>query len=211
MEKPKILITDDEKPTRDVMARILSSKYDCLTAPDAEQALKIIFSTPGLALLITDYKMPGDNGIELIKKAKAACPALACIIITAFGEIDLAVEAMREGADDFLTKPITDINQLELRVAKAIKTNALEKQVEELKSKLDAKYGLEAFTGKSPAMERIYRLIHKVAPTNSNVFIEGPSGAGKELVARAIHSLSSRAKGPFVAVECSTFYSLSFF
>ena len=203
MPRPKILITDDEKPTRDVMARLLSAKYECLTAPDAEQAMKTIAATPDLALLITDYRMPGDNGIELIRKAKAANPALACIVVTAFGEIDLAVEAMRDGADDFLTKPVTDIGQLELRVAKAIKTNALEKQVEELKTRLDAKYGLEAFTGKSPAMERVYRLIHKVAPTNSNILIEGPSGAGKELVARAIHSLSTRSKGPFVAVECS--------
>lgn len=204
MKMAKILITDDEKPTRDVMARILSSKYECLTAPDAEQAMKLISSTPDLALLITDYKMPGDDGIELIKKAKAVNPALGCIIITAFGEIDLAVEAMQSGADDFLTKPITDIGALERRVAKAIKRYALEKQVEEMKVTPGAAHdGLEAFTGKSPAMERVYRLIHKVAPTNSNIFIEGPSGAGKELVAKAIHALSSRAKGPFIAVECS--------
>jgi len=203
MAKLKILIVDDEKPTRDVMARILGAKYACLLAPDGEQALKIVDSTPDLALLLTDYRMPGMNGIELMKKAKAANPLLACMLITAYGEIDLAVEAMRDGADDFITKPITDINQLELRVAKAIKTNALEREVKELKSELDARFGLEAFTGNSPEMERVYKLIRKVAPTDANILVEGPSGSGKELVARAIHNLSRRKDGPFVAVECS--------
>ena len=203
MAKPKILITDDEKPTRDVMARILGAKYDCLTAPDAEQALKTVAATGDLALLITDYKMPGMNGVELIRKAKALNPSLACILITAYGEIELAVEAMKEGADDFLTKPITDLNQLELRVSKALKTHALEIEVEELKSRLDAKYGFDAFTGNSPAMARVYQLIRKVAPTDATILIEGPSGSGKELTAQAIHNTSRRARGPFVAVECS--------
>lgn len=204
MSKPRILIVDDEKPTRDAMSRILSSRYDCLTAPDAEQALKAIAAAPDLALLITDYKMdPGDNGVELMKKAKALNPNLACILITAFGEIDLAVGAMKDGADDFLTKPITDIDQLEVRVAKAIKTGELARQVETLQTRLGGE--LESFTGKSPAMERVYHLIRKVAPTNATVLIEGPSGSGKELTARALHNLSPRAKGPFVAVECAAF------
>ena len=199
----KILITDDEKPTRDVMARILSAKYECLTAPDAEAAMKLVEANPDLALLITDYKMPGENGLELIKRAKAANPALAAIIITAFGEIDLAVEAMKEGADDFITKPVTDIAALERRVAKALKTIELEREVKELRTELDSRYGMGDFTGRSPAMERVYTLIRKVAPTDANILIEGPSGSGKELTARAIHNASRRANGPFIAVECS--------
>lgn len=203
MAKQKILIADDEKPTRDAMARLLSANYDCLTAPDAEQALKLIESTPDLALLITDYKMPGDNGITLIHKAKTLNPDLGCILITAFGEIELAVAAMKDGADDFLTKPITDLEQLEIRVAKAIRTVGLQKEVAALKSRLSTE--LEDFTGKSPAMEKVYRLIRKVAPTTATVLISGPSGSGKELTARAIHNLSPRAHAPFVAVECSAF------
>ena len=209
--KAKILIADDEKPTRDVMARILSAAgYETITAPDAQAAMSVISSTPDLALLMTDYKMPGENGIELIKKAKTTNPALACILITAFGEIELAVEAMKDGADDFLTKPVTDLRQMELRVAKAIERNALarksealEKKVEELQSRLDPKSGLDAFTGSSPAMEKVYRLIRLAAKSNANVLVEGPSGTGKELVARALHDLSARADGPFVAVECA--------
>ena len=200
--KPKILIVDDEKPLRDMLAKWFGPHYDCQTAPDAEAALKVIAATPDLALVITDFKMPGDSGIVLARKAKAANPELAVIILTAHADIDLVIEAMRDGVDDFFQKPVTDLNQFELRVAKAIKTAALEKEVTALKQQLNSE--LENFTGKSPAMEKVYRLIRKVAPTNATVLIEGPSGSGKELTARAIHNLSSRANGPFVAVECAS-------
>lgn len=201
--KAKILIVDDEKPTRDVMARILGGKYCCLTAPDAEAAMACVEANPDLALLITDYKMPGENGVGLIRRAKERNPSLAAILITAFGEIELAVEAMKLGADDFLTKPVTDLDQMEQRVAKAIEKNALSRKVEELQSKIDARDGLEGFTGRSPAMQEVYRLIRKAARASANVLVEGPSGTGKELVARALHDLSPRAQGPFVAVECA--------
>ena len=203
MAKPKILITDDEKPTRDVMARLLSPSYDCLTAPDAEQAMKALDENPDTALLITDYKMPGEDGVSLIKRAKAAHPALACILITAFGEIELAVGAMKEGADDFLTKPVTDIGQMEMRVAKAIERNALSRKVEELEREVGERRGIDTFTGRSEVMQNVYRLIRQAAKSNATVLVEGPSGTGKELVAKALHDLSPRAKGPFVAVECA--------
>ncbi len=203
--KPKILIVDDEKPTRDVMARALGASYDCLTAPDAEQAMAAVAANPDLALMISDVRMPGQSGVELVKRAKAANPSLACMLLTAYGSVDLAVEAMKEGADDFLTKPITDLEQLELRVAKAIKTSSLEREVKDLRTKLDEKFGLDAFVGTSEPMKKVYNLIRKVAPTDATVLIEGPSGSGKELAAHAIHNLSRRAKGPFVAVECSAF------
>lgn len=203
MAKRKILIVDNERPTREAMARVLSDKYECMQAADAEQAMKTLESTPDLALMISDVRMPGEDGVSLVKRAKNARPSLACILLTAYGTVDLAVEAMKDGADDFLTKPITDLDQLELRVANAIKTAGLEQEVASLKEKLTGE--LENFTGKSPAMERVYQTIRKVAPTNATVLIEGPSGSGKELAARAIHNLSRRAKGPFVALECSAF------
>ena len=200
-EKPKILIVDDEKPLRDMLAKWFGRTYDCLTAPDAEQALAILAATPGLALMITDFKMPGKSGIELAREAKALKPDLAVIILTAHADVNLVIEAMRDGVDDFFQKPVTDLGQFELRVAKAIKTAALEREVSDLKTQLGGE--LENFTGKSPAMEKVYRLIRKVAPTNATVLVEGPSGTGKELVAHALHNLSPRAKGPFVAVECA--------
>lgn len=187
------------------MARILGGEYDCITAADPELALAELDRNPNVALIITDYKMPVMNGVELIKAAKAKFPAIGAILITAFGEIDLAVAAMKEGADDFLTKPITDFAQLRTRIERAIKVSALEKKVADLESKLDAKSGLNAFTGSSPAMERVYQLIRRIAPTPATVLIEGESGTGKELVAKALHDLSPRKDKPFIAVECSAF------
>ena len=199
--KQKILIVDDEKPLRDMLARWFSKTYDCLAAPDASEAMKVLEANPDTALMLSDFKMPGESGLDLAKKAKAAYPNLAVIILTAHADVNLVIEALRDGVDDFFQKPVTDLSQLELRMSKALRTAALEKEVSDLKNQLSGE--IESFTGKSPAMEKVYRLIRKVAPTNATVLVEGPSGTGKELVARAIHNLSPRAKGPFVAVECA--------
>ena len=201
--KQKILIVDDEKPLRDMLAKWFSTSCECLTAPDAETAMDAVRANPDLSLMISDVRMPGESGVELLKKAKAANPAMAVILLTAYGTVDLAVEAMKDGADDFFQKPITDMKAFELRVAKALRTAGLEKEVESLKPKLGG--ALDSFTGDSPAMQRVYTLIRKVAPSDATILIEGPSGSGKELAARAIHAHSRRAKGPFVAVECSAF------
>jgi len=202
--KPKILIVDDEKPLRDTLARWFGRTYECLTAPDAESAMALVSANPDLALMISDVRMPGEDGVALLKKAKAANPDMAAILLTAYGTVDLAVEAMKDGADDFFQKPITDLAAFELRVAKAVRTAAMaQADSGDAANAAKSRDALEGFTGKSPAMERIYRLIRKVAPTDATVIIEGPSGTGKELAARAIHSLSKRAGGPFVAVECA--------
>ena len=201
--KPKILIVDDEKPLRDTLAKWFRPSYECLTAPDAAEAMSAIKANPDLALMITDVKMPGESGVELLKKAKAANPSMAVILLTAYGTVDLAVDAMRDGADDFFQKPVTNLKAFELRVEKAIKTASLVKENAELKARLSTE--LEDFTGNSPAMRKVYQLIRKVAPSAATVLVEGPSGTGKELVARAIHRLSPRAGGPFIAVECSAF------
>ena len=199
--KKKILIVDDEKPLRDTLAKWFAPTYECITAQDADAAMMAVEANPDLALMISDVRMPGTDGVELVRRAKAANPSMACILLTAYGTVDLAVEAMKDGADDFFQKPVTDLKQFELRVEKAIKTAALEREVAALKSQLSAER--ETFTGKSPAMEKVYRLIRKAAPSSANVLIEGQSGTGKELVAHALHNLSPRANGPFVAVECA--------
>jgi DNA-binding NtrC family response regulator len=201
----KILIVDDEKPTREAMARLLKKKYECFTAPDGESALKELSQHPDIALVLTDYKMPGMNGSELIKTIKSENASIACILITAFGEIELAVEAMKDGADDFLVKPITDIDQLELRIKKALDKHHLMQRVEELQDKIDPKRGLEdcEFTGESEAMLNVYKLIRKAAKSSANVIIQGPTGTGKELVAKSLHNLSSRSDKPYIVVNCS--------
>ena len=201
--KRKILIVDDEKPTRDVMARALGGTYECLTAPDAAIAMETLRANPDVALMISDVRMPGESGVELLRKAKKANPSLVCILLTAYGTVDLAVEAMKDGADDFMTKPITDLDQLERRVASAIRSSGLERNAASTADRSAAE--LKGFTGASPAMEKVYQMIRKVAPTTATVLIEGPSGSGKELAARAIHALSKRSGGPFVALECSAF------
>ena len=196
----KILIVDDEKDTRDFMARALSGQYEVVTAADAELAMRQLESDASIRLMLSDIRMPGEDGITLMKAAKAAHPNLAVVLLTAFGSIDQAVAAMKDGADDFLTKPV-DLDQLELRVEKALKAHRLEAEVNDLKAQLDEKYGLGNIVGSSPAMQRVFRMVRQAAPTDATVLIEGPSGTGKELVARAIHNLSPRAKGPVVAVE----------
>ncbi|MBR2837161.1 MAG: sigma-54-dependent Fis family transcriptional regulator [Kiritimatiellae bacterium] len=201
--KPKILIVDDEKMLRDTLAKWFRPSYECLTAPDAAEAMKLVEANPDLALMISDVKMPGEDGVALLRRAKAANPNMATILLTAYGTVDLAVEAMKDGADDFFQKPVTDLKAFEVRVAKAIRTASLEREVNDLRSRVGGEF--ESFTGRSQAMEGVYRLIRKVAPTDATVLIEGPSGSGKELAARAIHSLSARSSGPFVALECSAF------
>ena len=196
----RILIVDDEKDTREFMARALSGKYEVLTAADAELAMKQLDADRSIRLLLSDVRMPGEDGITLMKAAKAMNPGLAVILLTAFGSIDQAVAAMKDGADDFITKPV-DLDQLELRIEKALKAHRLESEVKHLKAQLDEKYGMNGIVGNSPAMQKVFRMIRQAAPTDATVLIQGPSGTGKELVARAIHNLSNRSKGPFVAVE----------
>lgn len=196
MSKPKILIVDDEKPLRDTLAKWLKPNYDCLTAPSVDEAMKIVEQTPELALIVTDVKMPGETGVDLLRRAKSVNKELPIVLLTAYGTVDLAVEAMQHGADDFVQKPVTNLNAFEKRLAKCIKTSEASET---------STGALESFTGKSPSMEAVYGLIRKVAPTAATVLIEGPSGTGKELVARALHNLSPRKDKPFVAVECSAF------
>ena len=198
--KPKILIVDDEKPLRDTLARWFRPSYECLLAPDADAALEIVRATPDLALMISDIRMPGEDGVTLLRRAREIHPGLAAILLTAYGTVELAVAAMKDGAADFFQKPITDMKAFELRVAQVIEAAAA--HTDAAPAAGDA---IDGFTGSSKSLESIYRIIRKVAPSDATVLVEGPSGSGKELAARAIHALSKRAAGPFVAVECSAF------
>ena len=211
MSKPKILFVDDEKLLRDSLARWFARDFECLTAPDAESALAAIAATDDLALVVTDVRMPGKSGVELLREAKTQRPDLPFIMLTAYGTMELAVESMRSGgADDFFQKPVTDMKAFELRIRQTLEKSLLKRQVASLEAevatlKSGTAGGLEAFTGTSPAMQKVYALIRRVAPTAATVLVEGPRGTGKELVAKAIHRLSPRKAKPFIAVECAAF------
>ena len=196
-----ILIVDDEKPIRDLLARALSADYNVVTAADAELAMKALDEDPSIALMLSDVRMPGVDGIALLKAARAKHPGLAVIMLTAYGNVELAVEAMKSGANDFLTKPV-ELDQLDLRIAKAL-GDAAPQSASAAAPASGAEPGLEEIVGDSPAMRRVFGMVRQAAPTDATILLEGPSGTGKELFARAIHRLSRRASGPFVAVECA--------
>lgn len=205
-DKPAVLIVDDDRDTREGLARALSGSFRTVTAQDADSALAALAADASIALMLSDVRMPGADGISLMKAAKAAHPHLPVILLTAYGTVDLAVAAMKDGADDFIMKPV-DLDQLEVRVEKEMGNAALRREVASLRNALDDKYGMEDVVGGSEAMKKVFRIVRQAAPTDATVLLEGPSGTGKEVVARAIHRLSRRAAGPFVAVHCAALSS----
>jgi len=201
-EKPVILVVDDDKNTRDGLQRALQRHYAVKTAESAEAALAILGGEAPVDVMLSDLRMPGTDGLGLLRRVNAQHPQTVCILLTAYGSVETAVEAMKQGAYDFLTKPI-NLDHLDMLVARALKSRDLEKKVETLESQLNEKFGMENIIGDSPAMRQVFEIIQQTAPTQASVLIQGPSGTGKELVAQAIHRLSTRAKGPFVAVHCA--------
>lgn len=201
----KILIVDDEKNTRDGLRRALSREYEVFAAESAAAALRILEDNH-IDLMLSDVRMPGEDGIELLKQVRSKYPSTACVLLTAYGSVETAVEAMKQGAHDFLTKPV-NLDHLDMLIARTLQHASLLKENEELKRQLDSRYGLESIIGSSPAMERLFDVIRQAAPSQATVLIQGGSGTGKELVAQAMHRLSNCASGPFVAVHCAALSS----
>jgi DNA-binding NtrC family response regulator len=199
--KPTVLLVDDERNTREGLARALRRKYRILLADSAMAALEVLQEEEPDAVL-TDLRMPGMDGMTLVRRILAREPRPVCILLTAYGNVETAVEAMKNGAYDFLTKPV-NLDRLEVVLQRAIASNKLESSNRELRKQLDAKYGLENMIGQSPAMEEVLDTIRQVAPSRATVLIQGESGTGKELVAHALHQLSPRTPNPFVAVHCA--------
>ncbi len=201
MSKPTVLIVDDEKSARDGLVRALRRDYQVYGAENGSAALELL-AARNVDVLLSDVRMPGMDGISLMRRALANHPELTVIILTAYGDVDMAVEAMKHGATDFMTKPI-NLDKLELVLDRVLKAKKIELENEQLKVQLDSKYGLENIIGCSPAMQKVFDTIRQVANSRATVLIQGESGTGKELVAKAIHQLSPRHKGPFVAVHCA--------
>lgn len=196
-----ILIVDDEKNTREGLARALKRQYRVFAAESAETALSVL-SEETVDLMLSDIRMPGEDGLSLLKTVRQRYPSVLCILLTAYGSIETSVEAMKSGAYDFLTKPV-NLDQLDIKLDQALKTRKLESENRELRKRLDDRYGFENIIGTSEPMQALFDTIRQVSPTQANVLIQGASGTGKELVARAIHRLSTRSDGPFVAVHCA--------
>ncbi len=197
-----ILIVDDEKNYPLILGAVLEEEgFEILTANSGHEALEILESSD-VDLVLTDMKMPSMDGIELLEKIKAMDPELPVIMMTAYGTVDKAVEAMQKGAYSYILKPF-DNERLVIYVNKAIAMFRVVKENRQLRDAVKSRYSFGNIIGKSKVMQDVYETIRKVAPTPATVLIEGESGTGKELVAKSIHFNSPRRKKPFIAVSCS--------
>jgi two-component system NtrC family response regulator len=196
-----VLIVDDEKNYLVVLEALLAPEgYEIMTADNAQAALGLI-KDADLDLVITDMKMPGMSGMELLEASKRTKPELPVIMMTAYGTIEMAVEAMKKQAYDYITKPFQN-EELKLTVQKALQNHRLIKENRLLTEALSDRYQYGKIIGKSKPMLEIYDLIRKVAQSKASVLITGPSGTGKELIAKAIHYDSPRKERPFISVNC---------
>ena len=202
-DRKSILIVDDEANIRRVLDAVFTKDgYRVLTAENGRKALDIISTEPNLDVLLCDLIMPDLNGIEVLKSAREINPFLSVVMITAHGTIKTAVDAMRFGAFDYITKPF-DMDEIKLIVKNALERRRLLAENTELKQELRSRYKFDEIVGTSGKMQDVYKIIERVANSNATVLIRGESGTGKELVARAIHFNSPRNAKPFVAVSCA--------
>jgi len=197
----KVLVVDDERSICDAIAHILKGVgYSVTTAFSGTEGIKLIESM-GFDLVISDIKMEDVSGIDLLKRVQEVTPDTPVIMITAFGSIESAVDMVRMGASDYITKPFVN-EDLKLRVGKALESRRLIRENVELKAQLSEKYDFSKIIGRSEAMKKVFRLLEKAIPTNSNILITGQTGTGKGMVASTVHYNGPRKSGPFVAVNC---------
>lgn len=200
--KPTVLIVDDEKPTREGLRAALEDRYDVYVAEDAATATELL-EREALDVLITDFRLPNEDGMKLVARAKSLPKSPVCILMTAYGSEELAVQAMKSGADDYIAKGRMQIEELEIRIARLLRQQKLEAENVSLRQQLDTKFGMENIIGQSSAMLEVFDIVGQVAPSKATVLIQGESGTGKELVAKAIHHLSPRSKQQMVTVHCA--------
>ena len=199
--KPTVLVVDDEKNIRDGLLQALEDDWYVGLAENGQRALQWL-ETHRADAVLTDLKMPGIDGMELLARLLRLDNPPVVIMLTAYGNVETAVEAMKRGAYDFLTKPV-NLDRLDLVLRRALRERQRERENTQLKAQLDRKYGFETILGNSPAMQQVFDVIRAAAPTRATVLIQGESGTGKELVARALHQNSPRREAPFVPVHCA--------
>ena len=202
--KPRIVVVDDEERMATVVAMALGrAGYECETCASGEAALAAV-DARGADVVVTDWRMPGMDGLELLRRLHAKRPALPVILITAHGSVPSAVAAMREGAFDYITKPF-DNDELRALVGRALDLTRLERENRYLKQEVASRYAPDAMVAESARSKELLDLVRRVAPSKATVLIQGASGTGKELVARLLHYWSDRVGQPFVAVNCKAF------
>ena len=199
--RPPVLIVEDEELLRAVLTRLLEEAgYRVLTAGSAETALEI-FTSEAVAVTLTDIRMAEMDGLELLDQLKAIDDEALVIVMTAYSSVDSAIAALRKGAYDYITKPFVNEDLLQT-VKNALRQRELFSENRALRRELQQKYSFSEIIGTSESLQNVFRLVEKVAATNTNILIQGESGTGKELVARAIHYHSQRSAKPFLAVNC---------
>src|SRR6185503_13420258 len=197
---PTLLIVDDEKTTREGLRAALDDRYDVYLADDAKSAMELL-EKEHFDVLLTDFRLPSDDGMKLIARAKSLSRPPVCILMTAYGSEELAVDAMKRGADDYIAKGRLQIDELDMRISRALRNRTLEAENVSLRQQLDSKFGMDNIIGESDPMLEVLETVKQVAPSRSTVLLLGESGTGKELIAKAIHQLSPRAKQPMVTVH----------
>ncbi len=201
MEQATVLIVDDEKHTRDGLRLSLEDDFDVYVASDRAEALEVL-KNEKVDVMVTDLRLGADDGMALIGEALAMPHKPVVIMMTAYGGVDVAVEAMKRGAYHFVTKPL-NIEELDLLIKRALRSRTLEVENVSLKQQVTERYGLDKLLGQSEPMKRVFETIQQVAPSRATVLIEGESGTGKELVAHALHNLSGRPKAKLIIVHCA--------
>lgn len=196
-----VLIVDDEKHTREGLQQALEEEYEVYVASDAEEAFNLM-EMEEFDVVLTDLRMAGKSGMKVIDHALSLPKHPICIMMTAYGSVETAVEAMKRGAFDFLTKPV-NLEKLELLIRRALRSRSIEKENTELHSRLDQKFSFSGIVGHSKALREVIGQVELVAPSRATILIEGETGTGKELIAQSVHQNSPRSKGPFVAVNCA--------
>jgi DNA-binding NtrC family response regulator len=193
---------DDEKPTREGLRAALEGHYEVWVAEDAKAAM-LLLEQENFQVLLTDFRLPQEDGMKLILRAKSLSRPPICILMTAYGSEELAVQAMKEGADDYIAKGRMQIDELEMRIGRALRRQHLETENVALRQQLSTKFGLENIVAESAVMKEAVDMVRQVAPSRATVLLLGESGTGKELMARAIHQLSPRAAHSMVSVHCA--------
>ncbi|MFQ6093087.1 MAG: sigma-54-dependent transcriptional regulator [bacterium] len=200
-DRKKVLIVDDEQSVREVLSETLKSEgFLCTASKSGDEALQVL-KRDRFHLVITDLKMPGKDGIALLREIKEYDPDICVILLTGHGTVETAVEAMKMGAYDYITKP-QDFQRIRVLTERALEYVSLKKQLSQMQAEMKFRYSFASLVGKSAKMLRIYELVERVAESEATILIQGESGTGKELLAHAVHYNSHRSEGPFIKVDC---------